>query len=122
VVRYGYEVIGEREVGTYGLRASIKRVKGRFLKGPILFREIDKAGQLSGGALWLYLIIRHRLDISKKLETTIPSEAIASHGMDRWVKDRAIRALEDAGLIQVKRHSGRSTIVSLCRSEQAAHQ
>ena len=92
-----------------GKRAS----KERFLKGPIPLSILQRAGCLPGKALAMYLAIRHRCDLQRSSETTVPTGYLESWGISKDTKKRALDALECEGLVAVERQTGRTTRVRL---------
>lgn len=105
--------IPDTEVVTDVLRAAQARRAERFLKGPILMREIATAARLPGAALALFLAARHRADLTRKSTVTLPYDLLNQLGLSRDAKARGLRQLEAAGLVRVERVAGRSARVAL---------
>jgi hypothetical protein len=61
--------------------------------------------------VWLWLL--HLSWKEHSLTFRLPSERPAVRGVSRFVKTRALRNLETAGLIQVVRERGKSPMVTL---------
>lgn len=103
---------GEVEVET---RWSSRRATmgGRFLKGPIAMADIAVAAKLPGRALAVYLAARHRADLTRCTAVTLPRSLLADLGVDKSAKARALRHLEEAGLVTVARTVGRSARVTV---------
>jgi len=80
----------------------------RFLKGPVSLVSLAVAARLPGKALAVYLAIVHRRDLTHEPTVTLPSTLLREFGVDRDSKARALRALEDVGLVQVERTNGRA--------------
>ena len=99
----------EREIGSY--RKTHK--KRFFLKGPIPLDILQKVSALPGRCLHLYLAIRHRSDLLRDSFITLPSDYLASWGIGKDVKSRALRVLEKEGLAKVTRELGKSIRVSI---------
>jgi hypothetical protein len=59
------------------------------------------------------LAIFHRVALTKSPWVSLPASVMADFRCGRTVKARALVELEHAGLIQVKRSSGRPALVSL---------
>jgi hypothetical protein len=107
-------VPGEREVMTSALIGARRRSAGRFLKGPIPISTIAAAGRLpSRFALPVLLAVRYCVDVAGKPWVSLTANTLAAFGFGKDAKARALRELEDAGLIRVKRQPGRSVLVSL---------
>jgi DNA-binding transcriptional ArsR family regulator len=107
------EHIQETEVQTDLLRRSQKRWCERFLKGPILMREIAVAACLPGQALALFLAIHHRTALTSKPIVTLPAKLLMELGVSRDAKARGLKALEQAGLVYVSRSKGKAARIEL---------
>ena len=94
------------------MQAGRKRIAGRFLKKTPL-DPLQRAAQLPGRALHLYLAIRHRCDLRRAKTTTLPSAYLRTWSLDKYAKRRALAELEGAGLIAVDRRPGRTAVVTL---------
>jgi hypothetical protein len=110
-----------RETVTRGNRVREGRFGSRrqpgeaFLKSPPLGALIA-AGKLPGKALSVYVAIRYRVDLvekHRKFETTLPAKVMQEFGVGRMAKDRALAALDAAGLITVRREHGHPPRISL---------
>src|SRR6478609_3195588 len=107
-------VPGEREVMTSALIGARRRSAGRFLKGPIPISTIAAAGRLpSRFALPALLAVRYCVDVAGKPWVPLTAKTLAAFGFDKDAKARALRQLEGAGLIQLKRRPGRPVLVAL---------
>ena len=104
--------ITEIEVETAALRSARARQAGRFLKGPIPLDDIAVASRLPGRALAVLLAIHHRQALTRNPSVTLPKRLLAEFGVDKDAKARALHQLEAAGLISVRRHSGKSPIIN----------
>src|SRR6516225_1544924 len=91
------EHVRETEVQTDFLRQSQKRWRERFLKGPILMREIGAAARLPGQALALFLALHHQTALTGKPIVTLPAKLLTDLGVSRDAKARGLKALEQAG-------------------------
>jgi hypothetical protein len=103
--------IPEVEVGR--IPAARHFMHGRFLKGPIMMRDIAVAARLPGQALVVMLAVRHRRDLTGQAEVTLPKALMIELGVSRDAKARALLQLENAGLITVARQKGRAARVRL---------
>ena len=81
---------------------------------PIPLITLQKAACLPGKALGLYLAIRHRADLQRCEEVSLPTAYLAAWGINKDAKRRAIAALGQAELIRiVDRRPGHSARVAL---------
>lgn len=106
------EITGEMEVAP---EVPILRTKptGRFLKGPIPLEPLATASCLPGKALAVYIALRHQCDLVGKSTVSLPAALLRRFGVDRDAKARALRVLEQAGLVQVERATGRTARITL---------
>lgn len=87
-----------------------------FLRGPIPMKWLSAASKASGRgsglkvalALW-YLSGLNGQSHTVKLQTA----ALRFLGVDRHAAYRGLKVLEDAGLVRVQRHPGRTPVVTL---------
>ena len=109
---------GEREIDI-GWRPSLwQPSKQRFLKGPLLLRQMAIISQLPGKAFELWLLIRYRTDLTGKSEITLPSELLKEWGIRRDAKADGLRRLVEAGEIQIEHQQGHSTKVELINARK----
>jgi hypothetical protein len=112
--------ITEAEVETIWLQGQRLRRASRFLKGPVPLAVLQQAARRPGKSLALYLAIRHRIDLRGMPEVSLPAEYLATWGISKYSKLRAIAALERAGLVRVVgRGPGRSMRVALVEDYEA---
>ena len=83
-------------------------IVGEFLAGPIDFRWLERAAELPGAAFHIAILIRHLLKLRHLEWVPISNGDAARFGIKPDAKRRAILALEDAGLVEVRRQAGRS--------------
>jgi hypothetical protein len=108
----------EREVDTSWRKERRRRRAPRYLKGPVPLALLQKATALPGKALALYLAIRHRFDLRRTPEVTLPADYLAAWGINKDAKRRSLATLEAAGLIRVVgRGPGRSIRVARIEPE-----
>jgi hypothetical protein len=105
--------IREVEIETAVLRRFMARHSGRFLKGPIPMGEIGLAARLPGRALALLLAVHHQTALTGKALVTLPRSLLVMLGIGKDAKARALRELEQAGLVTVERATGRAARVRL---------
>lgn len=111
-------ITGEVEVETSVSRARA-RITTRFLKGPTPLQNIVQAACLPGKALPVYLAVHHRCDLEGRTTITFPAALLGQFGVNRNAKARALRQLEQAGLVVATRRRGGTTRLSLVGSEAA---
>jgi len=101
------------EVETSALRQARRRRTGRFLRGPIPMSDIAAAARLPGKALAVYIALHHRAALTRSKAAKLPRALLADLGVDKHGKARALSQLEAAGLISVRRQTGRSPVIEL---------
>lgn len=75
---------------------------GEFLAGPIRMGWIEAAARLPGAALQVALMVRHLHVMRGRGWVVLSNVAMLRFGVSSSAKARAVRDLEDAGLIEVK--------------------
>lgn len=105
--------IKETEVETDFLRRSKVKRGEQFLKGPIPLNDIAAASRISGQALAVLLAVHHQIALTGKPSITLPASLLAHLGVSRSSKSRALKALEQSGLITVARSQGRAARIQL---------
>jgi hypothetical protein len=91
-----------------------------FLKGPIPWAWLEVAGRLPGRALHVALTLWLRAGIERRAEVKLPLGRLRAMGVDRHAAARGVRALEDAGLITVRRSAGRAAAVTIQTAPEKA--
>ena len=74
-------------------------------------QEASKLGERCGTTL---LAILHRRNITRSGEVTLPTGYLSEWGISRTAKARALKTLEAAKLINVKRSPGHTAVIELC--------
>lgn len=87
-----------------------------FLKGPIPWWWIEKAARLPGQALSVGLVAWHLRGLRRSDTFRLAPSKVRSLGLSPRVARRGLKALENAGLVAVDRHRGRSPDVTLSTS------
>ena len=90
-----------------------RRKLGMFLKGPIPWPWLEQAARLPGQALAMGLVAWHLKGLKKSDTFRMEPSKARSLGMSPRVARRGLKALEDAGLVAVDRHRGRSPTVTV---------
>jgi hypothetical protein len=87
--------------------------RSQFLKGPIPWPWISIAANLSGRALAVGLALWRLAGVRKCMSVRLSNTEVAVLGVDRNAKSRALRALQEAGLIVVEQRPGRLPLVTI---------
>jgi DNA-binding MarR family transcriptional regulator len=89
-----------------------KAKKDVFVQVPLWWAEqAAQATRTSQAMVWLWLLHLSWKEHSPTFK--LPNERLAVRGVKRSAKTRALRNLEEAGLIQVERERGKSPTVTL---------
>ena len=80
----------------------------RFIKGPVPWDWIVKAANLSAGSLKVSLALWQLAGMKKSGTVKLSNGILKELGVSRKTKYRALRRLENAGLISVSKASGSS--------------
>lgn len=102
------------EVETETLRRLKARRSGYYLFGPIRIADIHVASKLGGPCLALLLAVHHRQAYTAEEAVTLPTGFLAEFGIGKNAKQRGLKRLEEAKLINVKRAMGHTALVELC--------
>lgn len=90
-----------------------QRVRGRFLKGPVPFDWLSMAAKLPGRAFHVAILLWFLAGMTASLSVKLTGATTRSFGLDRDAKSRALRSLEAAGLVTVRRRPGRNPDVTI---------
>ena len=83
------------------------------LSGPIRIADIQAAAKLGGSCLALLLALHYRRAYTGEQSVTLPSGFLSEFGIDKSAKQRGLKRLEEAKLINVKRAVGHTALVEL---------
>jgi hypothetical protein len=93
--------------------APVKRKKAEpFVRVPLRWAAAA-AGATRTPASLVYIDLLYRAWKANGQSFTMPSGALEKRGASRWVKARALRDLEVAGLVTVERRTGKNPRVTL---------
>ena len=92
-----------------------KRESGFFLHPQVPLAWVERAAQLGTQALVVGILLQFRFLLSQKEPVTLPKNFLVKFGISRGVKQRALKKLEDAGLIRVDQVAGQSSKFTLLR-------
>ena len=91
-----------------------KKISGEFLKGPVPLLWLTAAAQLSGKApLAVGLAIWFESGRRKSNEVKLTSAILQRFAIKRKSKYTALKSLEDAGLIRVRREPRKNPVVTI---------
>jgi hypothetical protein len=99
-----------------------QKQKGRRYIPSVPLAWFDRACVLPGKALAVGLILWRLARMKRSNTVVLTSAALTQHGLRRWAKYDALRALEDAGLVAVYRRPKRNPEVTLLTPEPAEPQ
>lgn len=89
------------------------RPGARFLKGPIPWDWLDRAGRLPGKALAVGLVLWHRAGMAGERTVRLNHSRAAGLGLGEHSSRRGLQELERAGLVSVHRELGRALEVTI---------
>jgi hypothetical protein len=104
-----------RSDGPNGHKAVRRRPREEFILGPLPVGWVGRAACLPGLALATAMAIWFRRGIEKADTFSLYPSALQRFGVSRWGAYRALRALENAGLVVVARKRGRAPLVTIIR-------
>ena len=84
-----------------------------FLHPKIEMLWVEKAAQLGIQALMVGMLLHFRAVWCGRESVTLPKELLDKFQISRGVKQRALRSLEQAGLVSIAQETGRSPVVTL---------
>jgi hypothetical protein len=89
----------------------------RVLQGPLPLAWLLIAAKLPGRSLHLAIVLWYAAGLSGSSSIHIGNTLCLRFGLDRNAKYRALRSLELAGVITVKRKRGRSPLVTILQCD-----
>ena len=89
-----------------------KQESGFFLHPQVQLAWVEMAAQLGTQAFVVGLLLQFRALRSKKVSETLPKNFLARFGISRGAKQRALKNLENAGLIRASRVTGHSSRIA----------
>ena len=92
----------------------------RFLKGPIPWAWIVRAANLPGKTLHVSLTLWHKAFMLGCRTVKLSYSELDSMGCKRECARRALMHLENARLVSVKRHAGRSPVITILEARGSA--
>ena len=84
-----------------------------FLHPKIEMLWIEKAAQLGLTALMVGMLLHFRSVWSGRESVTLPKDLLDKFQISRVVKQRALKSLEEAGLVSIVQETGHSPLITL---------
>jgi hypothetical protein len=97
----------------HGSRQRSPGRKGKFLAGPIPLTWLTTAAQLPGKALSVGLALWFLRGCQKRATVRLTRQTLEQFGVSRKAGYRGLELLEAAGLVEARRHVGRSPWVTI---------
>lgn len=96
-------------------RSGVPRPKPgeHFLKGPVPLPWIACAGRRKGKAMHVGVYVWYKAGLTRSRSVQLSPAELDEMGVDRFAVYRALEELESAGLVTVKRRTGRKAIVTI---------
>lgn len=91
----------------------VDRENHMFLKGPIPYPFLIKVAHLPGKVFHVAIVLWFLFGLTKSKTVTLKNSALREFGVKRHSGYRALKKLEEAGLVSVLRSTGRNPIVTL---------
>ena len=76
---------------------------------------IEKAAELGNQALLVGILLQFRVVLSGNESVTLPKDFLAKFWISRGVKRRALKRLEEAGLVGVVHEQGQSPVIKVLK-------
>jgi DNA-binding transcriptional ArsR family regulator len=90
-----------------------KKIKGKFLKGPIPLEWLKIAAPLPGKAIQISLCIWFLKGVQRKNTVKLSYKLLKGFSVSRSSSYRGLKSLEAAGLVDVSRRMGSSPLVTI---------
>ena len=94
---------------------SLRQQSKFFLHPQIQLIWIEKAAELGLQVLVVGLLLQFRKLLLGKDSVTLPKEFLSKFGVSRGTKRRALKKLEEAGLVNVTQESGRTPVIAVLK-------
>jgi hypothetical protein len=85
----------------------------KFLKGPIPLKWLSTASKLPGKAFQIGIVLWYLKGLKKTHEVKLTNVVLAKFGVKKDAKRRGLEALEEAGLVSIKRRKNKNPIVTI---------
>jgi hypothetical protein len=107
------ELIWDKETRRFIEDFPAKVMTGGFIMGPLPEQWLVLASQLPGKALEVGLCLWKVARMTKRMQVRIGSDVVERWGIGRMPKARALRALQNAGLIRIDQERGKLGLITL---------
>ena len=94
---------------------SLRQQSKFFLHPRVQLVWIEKAAELGIQALVVGLLLQFRVVLSGNESVTLPKDFLAKFWISRGVKRRALKRLEEAGLVGVVQEQGHSPVIKVLK-------
>ena len=98
---------------TFSRKLTRRARKGRFLRGPIPWDWLCAVATLPGKALHVGLVLWHVAGLKKSREVKLERRHLNSFGVGRKAVYAGLEAMEDRGLIGLKKKLGNRAVVTI---------
>ena len=92
-----------------------KQERKFFLHPRVQLIWMEKAAQLGNQALLVGILLQFRVVLSGNESVTLPKDFLAKFWISRGIKQRALKTLEEAGLVSVVQEQGHSPVVTVLK-------
>ena len=93
------------------------RQKTKFFLHPrVQLVWIEKAAELGNQALLVGILLQFRVVLSGNESVTLPKDFLAKFWISRGIKQRALKTLEEAGLVSVVQEQGHSPLITVLKA------
>ena len=107
------KILGIPQVWDDDMQAWVSQWSKQFLKGPIPWGWVARSWRLPSPALLVGLILWKLAGMAKSKEVLLGNKELDPFNISRSRKSRALKSLEQAGLILVRREPGRLPVVTI---------
>jgi hypothetical protein len=95
------------------IKEAKRRASRKFFVPSVPLEDVYRWQSLGPNCLAIMLLLKrcaamHRSNVAWERGAAIGEDTLAFMGMSAWQRDNALKALDEAGLIRVNRHRGRS--------------
>ena len=95
---------------------SLRQESKFFLHPKVQLVWIEKAAQLGIQTLVVGVLLQFRVLLSQKAVVTLPQDFLSRFGISRGVKQRALKSLEKAGLVNVTQEQGCTPVIAVLKA------
>ena len=114
VERVRIQALDRRPVATLHRAVSRRpRIDGKFLRGPIPWDWLERAGRLPGRAFQIAVILWLKRGMRNTATVTLGRAELEGMEIKRHAVYRALDQLENAGLVEVDRRHGRRALITI---------